>query len=157
GWDARYLNDLLMFIAAGGTDSVEVETDTTTFSARGLDMHLDLLLAGLRRWVRDGVYEGTAARILEPLARVQRRGLTADINQACRLAEYGSGHPYVSAGIARDASPALRLGDAQVFRDAQYVPGNATLVIAGHFDAALADQWIDYLFGDWQGVAPIRR
>src|SRR5205085_178732 len=97
GWDFHYANDYLLFAAAGGSSTVDVGFDHTAFSARGLDMHLDLLLAGLRRWVRNGRYEDyddAASSVL----RAQTRGTTdADrLTDAWRVALYGSGHPYVA-------------------------------------------------------------
>ena len=156
-FDLHYLNDLLLFAAAGGSDTVDVDVDRTTFVARGLDMHLDMLLAGLRRWVRDGRYEFDDA----DLARARRRQAklatdTGMLNEAWRVALFGAGHPYVTAGMAGSAADVLHVADAEAFRRAHFTPDNATLVIAGGFDAALADRWIDYLFGDWQGTAVAR-
>src|SRR5206468_2255425 len=45
-WNLRYLNDLIPFAASGGSNAVDVGYHHTSFEARGLDMHLDLLLAG---------------------------------------------------------------------------------------------------------------
>lgn len=154
-FDLRYLNDLLLFAGAGGTQLVELGTDTTTFEARGVDMHLDLLLAGLRRWVREGRYEeDDLADALRMQAK--RREDAGTLTDAWRTAMYGKDHPYVDAGIVRHITHEVSLDEVRAFRAAHYTPDNATLVIAGRFDAALADQWIDYLFGDWQGHAAKR-
>jgi zinc protease len=155
-WDLHYLDDLLRFAAAGGETTVDVGFDHTTFAARGLDMHLDLLLAGLRRLVRDGHYTRGARVVVEAMRR--QTGKLDDYGAATdawRGGMYGASHPYVAAG-RREASPNLAVADAKRFRAAHYTPDNATLVIAGHFDAALADRWIDYLFSDWTGSAEPR-
>jgi zinc protease len=155
-WDWRYLNDMLLFAAAGGTNQVDLSTDHTTFAARGLDMHLDLLLAGLRRWTRDGKYN-RAALVVDSMRReaknVDDEGAITD---AWRTASFGTHHPYVQAGLVRHVSDALTADDVAKFRAAHYTPDNATLVIAGRFDAALANRWIDFLFADWTGVAEVR-
>jgi zinc protease len=156
-WDVRYLNDLLLFAAAGGNGSVDVESDRTTFSARGLDMHLDILLAGLRRWVREGRYDRDARTIVNAMRRTSKQvddeGAFTD---AWRAGVFGALHPYTTAGLVRATSRALSVADAEQFRAAHYTPDNATLVIAGHFDRVLADRWINYLFDDWNGHAEPR-
>lgn len=155
-FDLHYLNDLLLFAGAGGTQLVEPGTDTTTFEARGVDMHLDLLLAGLRRWVREGRYEeDDIADALRAQAKQAPDGGAAI--DAWRTAMYGKDHPYVAAGLVRHIAHAVSLDDVRAFRAAHYTPDNATLVIAGRFDAALADQWIDFLFADWKGHAVNRQ
>ncbi len=156
-WDARYLNDYLLFAASGGSDTQNVAPDHTTFIVQGLDMHLDILLAGLRRRVRNGRYTDAAATMLEARRKAAKRS-TEDVafTDAQLVAQFGSGHPYVAAGRVRYASATLDADDAQAFRTAHYTPDNATLVIAGRFDAAVADRWIDFLFGDWKGIAEPR-
>lgn len=157
-WDPRYLNDLLPFVAAGGSDQVAVGTDTTTFSTRGVDMHLDLLLAGLRRWVREGEYDDSADAMADVL-RAQAKSIedTGALTDAWRTARFGEGHPYIAAGLVRHITRGVTSADVTAFRAGHYTPDNATLVIAGRFDAALADRWIDYLFADWRGHAEPRQ
>lgn len=156
-WDSRYFNDYLLFAAAGGSNTMEVGNDTTVFTARGLDMHIDVLLAGLRRWVRDGRYRKGDATVRDALRRSRN---TLDdqgaLTDAWMGALYGPQHPYALGGFARHASPDLSLDDAKAFRRAHFTPDNATLVISGRFDGPLADRWIDFLFGDWKGQAVAR-
>ncbi|MEP6865163.1 MAG: insulinase family protein [Deltaproteobacteria bacterium] len=149
GWDFHYLNDLLTFASAGGAIVAEVGFDHTSFVARGLDMSLDYLLAGLRRVVREGRYDPKT--IAAALHREAKRDddNNAALADAWRGALYGPGHPYVVAGVVRHIAGNLTREDLEQFRAAHYVPANATLVISGHFDVDLAERWIDYLFGDW--------
>ena len=70
-WDPRYLNDLFLFVGAGGMQHADVGTDRTTFSAQGVDMHLDVLLAGLRRWVREGTYDDSADVVVDAARRAE--------------------------------------------------------------------------------------
>jgi zinc protease len=157
-WDLHYLRDLLPFVSAGGLRDTDVGTDRTTFAVQGLDMNLDVILAGLRRWVRDGTYDDSAVNFVTAMRRATKRvddqGVLTD---AWRAALFGGAHPYVAAGIARLASNTLTLDDAAKFRATHYTPDNATLVITGHFDPLLADKWIDYLFADWKGRADSRQ
>lgn len=156
-WDLHFAEDLIAFARAGGMRSADVSTDRTSFSVQGLDMNLDVVLAGLRRWVRDGTYDDTAQAFMTAIQRATKRfddqGVVTD---AWRAALFGEHHPYVRAGLGRHASTQLSLGDAAHFRSSFYTPDNATLVIAGRFDPALADRWIDFLFADWHGRAATR-
>jgi zinc protease len=157
-WDLHHINDVFAFVRAGGMRNTDVGTDSTTFSVQGLDMNLDFALAGLRRWVRDGVYDDTASNFVTAMRRVSKRaddqGLLTDV---WRASLFGASHPYVKAGLARHANSAVTVDDARGFRSRYYTPDNATLVIAGRFDAALADRWIDFLFADWTGRAEPRQ
>jgi zinc protease len=157
-WDLRHLDDALAFIRAGGLRDADVSSDRTSFRVRGLDDHLDVVLAALRRWVCDGVYDNSAASFVNAMHREAKRaddqGLLTD---AWRASLFGANHPYVKAGLVRYANRALRLEDARAFRIAYFEPTNATLVIAGRFDAALARRWVDFVFSSWRGVAAGRR
>jgi zinc protease len=156
-WDLHYLRDLVKFAAAGGMKGADVGTDRTTFSVQGTDSHIDVLLAGLRRWVRDGTFDDDSAKLVVEMRRAAKR--TDDdgvLTDTWRAALFGATHPYVNAGIARHTSNALTLDDAAQFRALHYTPANATLVIAGHFDPLLADKWIDFLFADWLGAGTPR-
>lgn len=156
-WDLRYLNDLLAFAESGGSNDVSVELDHTTFFARGMAMHLDYLLAGMRRWVREGRYDRSSSTVLERLRRAAK-ALDDDgpLTDAWRTALYGS-HPFATAGLVRHLDGGLSVEDAEEFRAAHYTPSNATLIVAGRFDAALANRWIDYLFADWKGEPASKR
>lgn len=152
GWDLRYVKDLLRFRAAGGTLVPEVGADRTTFSVHGLSGDLHVLLAGLRRLVREGRYEDTVGEFSRRVRRAQaERG--DSLITAMREALFGAAHPYVKAGVLRDANAGLADEDVERFRRAHFTPDGATLVIAGRFDAALAGAWVDYLFADWRGHA----
>lgn len=156
-WDLRHIKDYLLFAAAGGESSTEVGFDHTAFTVRGVDMHLDLLLAALRRRVRDGRYGSGAQLTVDALHQAaanpdeERR-----LAEPWRVARFGAGHPYVFAGQARHVSDELTMKDVIAFRAAHLTPDNATLVISGGFDPAVATRWVEYLFGGWQGHAAPR-
>lgn len=157
-WNLRDLDDLFSYARAGGMRDVDVASDRTSFTVQGLDMHFDVVLAGLRRWVRDGVYDDSAETFGNAMRRSAKRvDDQGPLTDAWRAALFGAEHPYVAGGIVRHASNALTLDDASRFRAAHYTPDNATLVIAGRFDAGLAGRWIDFLFADWSGRAEPRR
>jgi zinc protease len=156
-WDLHYMRDLAAFVAAGGMRDHDVNRDRTTFSVQGLDQNLDRVLAGLRRWVRDGTYDDSAASYVRAIRHASKGADDqGPLTDAWRAALFGAHHPYVDAGVARHTSTQLTLADAQRFRGTHYTPDNATLVISGRFDVAAANRWVDYLFADWAGHAVIR-
>ena len=157
-FDMRHFNDILSFAIAGGKLDADVTRDRTSFVVRGVDMHLDYLLAGLRRWAIDGVYTTGADELVEILRR-ERKHVDEDavISDAWNAALYGAQHPYAHAGVLHATAAALTVEDAERFRNTYFKPDNATLVIAGRFDVTLAERWIDYLFADWSGRAKARQ
>jgi zinc protease len=140
----------------------EVTLDATTIKAYGLDMYIDKLIDVVARRVRDGRYDED--EIDDAVAAVRKRARDAarardkdddasdERSAEYRAALYGD-HPYATAGQLFDD---IDDDDVSAFRKRYYTPANATLVIAGGFDADLADAWIDYAFGDWTGAAPDR-
>ncbi|HEY5945060.1 MAG TPA: pitrilysin family protein [Kofleriaceae bacterium] len=151
-WDLRHLQDLMRFAAAGGLKNTDVGIDRTSFSVQGVDTHLDVLLAGLRRWILEGTFDDDSAQLVLSMRRATKRSDDEGVlTDTWRVALFGTDHPYVRAGIVRYANTALTLDDAAQFRATHYTPSNATLVIAGQFDPVLADRWIDFLFSEWKG------
>jgi hypothetical protein len=117
-------------------------------------MHIDVLLAGLRRLVVDGVYDDSADAVASAMRTANKRAEDDDrLDEALRAALYGAGDPYTRAGDMRFVSANLSIADARAFRSRYYAPDNATLIISGRFDVALATRWADYLFGSWRGTA----
>ncbi len=156
-FDYRHAADLYNFAIAGGSSSSDVTADRTSFVVRGVDMHVDYLLAGLRRWAVDGRYDEWADHLLEANRRQRKEQDDDDaVSDAWRGAVYGAQHPYARVGFMRHLSPSITVEDAEKFRASYFTPDNATLVIAGHVDVALADRWVDFLFADWQGRAQPR-
>jgi zinc protease len=157
-WDLHYLHDAFTFLRAGAMRNTDVGSDSTTFSVQGVDANLDFVLAGLRRWVCDGIYDDSAENFVTAMRtaakRIDDEGLLTD---AWRASLFGAGHPYVAGGLVRHANQAITLDQASRFRNLHYTPDNATLVIAGRFDPAAANRWIDFLFKDWEGKAGERR
>jgi zinc protease len=151
-FDLRFLDDLVRFAAGGGTTTVDVGLDHTAFIARGLDMHLDYLLAGLRRLVREGRHDDPSSYATLSSRRAKKADPSGAFTDAWRAALYGDRHPYAYTG-SRHTSTTLSLEDISEFRRRYYTPDNATLVISGRFDPALANRWIDFLFADWKGKA----
>lgn len=69
---------------------------------------------------------------------------------------YSEGHPYNWQVIGSlDDLQAATLDDVIDFYNRWYVPNNATLVIAGHFDSDQAKEWIHKYFDEIPGGDPI--
>lgn len=149
---AKYINDILAMSEVGANLYADAGPDRTTFHTNGLDMHLDYMLAGLRRLVREGTYDEGAGAIVKSMRETKKttddEGARTD---AWRAAIYGTDHPYQVAGMPRHIAPDLDISAVRAFRAAFYTPDNATLIIAGRFDPAVANRWVDYLFADWTG------
>ncbi|HEX4450634.1 MAG TPA: insulinase family protein [Kofleriaceae bacterium] len=143
----RSIATLLSFFAAGGSFDVRVERDRTTYAVDGIDMYLDVLLTGLAQELQSASSDALA----KALAATHGDAHPAS---AWLAAIYGAGHPYAApTGFAGNALDAAALLD---FRDKHFTPDNATLVISGGFDPAVADAWVDYLFSSWTGRAAAR-
>jgi zinc protease len=164
-FDMRHANDVWNFAIAGGSLGTNVQADSTSFIVRGVDMHIDYLLAGLRRRAIDGRYSDWADKLVDAIRDQDKKKREQDdcaceeenaLADAWAGAVYGSQHPYGRPGFMRRLSRALSVDDAERFRAAYYTPDNATLIVAGHVDVELTNRWIDFLFADWQGKAQQR-
>lgn len=141
---------IFTFWTSGSELDVDVDLDHTAFIARGLAGNLDILLRGLDLTVRDGDYDALATSRSALSGRFHAAELAAVV--AWREAIYGHGHPYARAALVGDAAlRKLAADDLHRFRAAHYVPSRATVIIAGGFDPAVADHWIEYVFGAWNG------
>jgi zinc protease len=141
----------------GGAYDADVGIEHTTFAASGLDMYVDVLLTGLARVVRRGSYvERDHRDVLRRI--VAQLGAEDTLADVWRTALYGAAHPYARAEDWRGARFDKLDRDAlDRFRATHFRPGSATLIVAGGFDPAIAERWIDYLFAGWRGApAPAR-
>ncbi|HUJ58656.1 MAG TPA: insulinase family protein, partial [Kofleriaceae bacterium] len=154
----RSLEDMswwMPFFKAGGNMVTSVTADHTTYEVTGIDMYLDHLLTGLARDLRSATPE-QVDQALVALRRATKRTDAPKLPTTWPSALYGADHPYAHALFR--ATDAFVLDGASVikFREQHFAPSNATLIVAGGFDVAVANAWIDYLFGTWDGVAPPR-
>lgn len=145
------------FYTAGGVYRFGVDREHTTFAVRGLDMYVDVLLAGLDRIVRNGTYPDHDAQEIMRRA-VAKLGREESISDAWRAAMFGPDHPYTRAEDWRRARfDALDRRAVRRFHSKHFHPRGATLIVAGGFDPAVAEPWIDYLFGDWEAGSEVPR
>ncbi|HWO19510.1 MAG TPA: insulinase family protein [Kofleriaceae bacterium] len=128
--------------------------DHTICSARGMSVYLEVVIKGLERLIKAGGYsqEGVerwqqATKATYKLRRPQQQ---LEFQRQQLAALFGPDHPYTKTGVVlpRDVGKIGR--DALfAFRDKHYSAANATLVIAGAFDAKRAEALIRDSFGGW--------
>ncbi|MCA9694423.1 MAG: insulinase family protein [Myxococcales bacterium] len=135
------------FYRAGGRLDVRVDAETTEFRVHGLAAHQDHLIAGLAVFTARGVFEDAqVAAILRRIEREVTEPRTAAAlaaRHALNRAVFGASHPY---GLRHDPTPAqlaeVDLATLRAFKRAHYRAANATLVMAGRFDPAIAEAHI---------------
>lgn len=158
--DPPFDTTMFEFVKQGGTLERDVAFDQTVFATRGMASHLDVLLAGVATTVREGMYDADGVRDAVGWLRTTSERSADDrvASAAWREAVYGANHPYRYASQWQHVDHgAFDLQTLQSFRAAHYRPAGATLVIAGNFDPADAQRWIEYHFHEWSGEAPSRR
>jgi zinc protease len=151
-YDEGWIRD---FILAGASYDVQVGRDHTSFIARGLEGHIDLLLSRLGLQLKYGMYpfrydNRLIQRWAESLGGAWRTG-----RGRWYEALYGEDHPYTRGLVWRPGvvEQVDRMAMFQ-YREEHLQPSNATLIVAGGFDVAQAERWIDHVFGDWSGPPP---
>jgi predicted Zn-dependent peptidase len=146
--------DALNFFRVGGEIDVSVTDDSTTFRLVGLEGYSDVLLAGLERVIKVGVYDQDAIENY----RKRIAGLLADSEvadfqahgRALAEAVYGADHPYARRGFwTADSVRRIDMSAARAFKDRYFVASNGSLIITGKFDADLVERHVRYRFGSW--------
>jgi zinc protease len=137
----------------GGTNNASTGLDVTNYFETVPAQHLErMLFAEAERMgslvvdetsfesERDVVKEEFRQRVLStPYGRFQRLHSQAFIYQTS---------PYRRPGIGSIADlDAATMDDVLRFHETFYRPDNAYLIVAGNFDQAQLDQWIDHYFG----------
>lgn len=147
-------NDALNFFRVGGDIGVSVDDDSTTFHVVGLEGYSDVLLAGLERVVKAGVYdqakiETFRQRIADQLTDSEVVDFQAH-GRALAQAVYGTNHPYARRGFwTPESIRRIDMGAARAFKDRYFVASNAALIVTGKFDADLVERHVRYRFGPW--------
>jgi zinc protease len=128
--------------------------DHTICNARGMSIYLDVVIKAFERLIKVGGYSQErverwqqAVRTRYKLRRPQQQ---LEFERQQRAAIFGPDHPYARTGMPAPRSVGKIGRDALYsFRDKHYSAANATLVIAGAFDARQAESLIRGSFGDW--------
>ena len=139
----------------GGRNNAFTAEDTTAYLSLVPSGHLERILwaeAERMAWLQ----------VDESSLRSERAVVQAEFRQRVLDDPYGplfhglapafwQAHPYRRPVIGRiEDLDAATLADVQRFHDAYYRPDNATLVVAGDFDPAQLERWVDRHFGPLQ-------
>ena len=142
----------------------QTTNDHTIFTSRAVNIYLDVVINALERTVAAGEYSQ------EQIERWQKRtreyyklnSAQADLEFQRQILTglYGADHPYTKNGlILPDSIASIGKDELNAFRRKHYTAANATLIIAGNFDAEKAKGIISKSFGGWssggkdQGIA----
>lgn len=158
GGNAEDWVQLNKFYSVGAQIEREVGFDHTTFKARGLERHFDVILTGLELFVRNGGYQAVEETLVRLRGALKIDPKEVAVDRTWRGSMFGHDHPYTVAGAwsQLDASQ-LDTGTVRTFRSVHYRPDALTVVISGGFDPRVADQWIDHAFSTWTADASPRR
>ena len=141
-----------------GRSGVQVECETTPDHticfARGMSIYLEVVVKGLERLIKAGVYNQEqverwqkSTKIAFQLRRPQQR---LEFQRQQLTAVFGPDHPYTRTGVlVPEAVGKIGYDALTAFRNKHYSAANATLVIAGAFDPKQAESLIRGSFGDW--------
>jgi zinc protease len=129
--------------------------DHTICAAHGVSLHLDVMLHGLARLIRDGDYLDANVKRWQRLTRaryqLERTHQELEFERQQLAAIYGPDHPYTrTIALAPDAVDKLEAGALSAFRHRHYTAANATLVLVGMFDVQHAERQVRQAFGDWR-------
>jgi zinc protease len=143
-----------VYYRTGVNAGCEATADTTICASGGVNIYLDVVIKGLERLIKAGEYNQ------ERIERWQKRmkGIYGtreaqqDIEYDRQLysAVYGPEHPYTLTNVfSPDTVGKVGRDALTAFRDKHYSAANATLIVAGSFDAAKAEKLIRGAFGGW--------
>ncbi len=142
------------FFRVGGSVRAYVNDDTTTFRVVGLDGYVNVLLRGLERTVKAGVYN--QRRIEKLRSAIAKQLSEAGVvesqarNKALYAAVFGPNHPYATHGFWTARSfRHIGSDDANDYKSSNFVAANGMLIISGKFDPDLVEQHVRYNFAPW--------
>jgi zinc protease len=128
--------------------------DHTICSARGMTIYLDVMIRALERLIKAGWYSQKGVerwqRATEAAYKLKRPHQQLEFERQQLAAIFGPEHPYTRTGVlVPRAVEKIGRDVLTSFRDRHYSAANATLVIAGTFDAKRAESVIRDSFGAW--------
>lgn len=149
-WEALRLADA--FDSSGAVMSKGLGASSITYRARGMSVYLDMLLAWFSEATINAVPVTNTAlayrnAVLDLVEGENIEGLLQ--HNRVREAMWGEGHPnaLVSAVTRRELRKVTD-GDIRRWHQEHFRADNATLVIAGGFDAAIVRDYVEVYFGD---------
>lgn len=133
-----------------------VGDDTTTFTVGGINIYTKEMIKGLERLIKAGEYHQSQIESWQKYQRElfkyrpfrQDRAFTREV----AMAVWGPTHPYAVKGMLTKSSVGkIGRDKLDAFRRKHYTAKNATLIVAGNFDAKVAEESIRDNFGSWGG------
>ncbi|HEU4612394.1 MAG TPA: insulinase family protein, partial [Kofleriaceae bacterium] len=146
--------DAEAFARTGINVSCGTTSDVMMCRTHGVNIYLDVMLKGLERKVRAGVYnqesiESWQKSVRENYKLKSQQEETEYVRQVY-TALFGPDHPYTKTAILTpEAAGKVGRDSLDSFRDSHYKAGNATLVVAGDFDPKYAEKLVRDVFGGW--------
>ncbi len=140
----------------GAQTNVDVGAETTVFTVRGLNIYETPIIKGLERLIKAGDYsqEGIESQRKYLGFAMKRKQYSSQqvFRKEFAASLFGPDHPYTLTGEPTVQS----LGNfgrdkAMDFKNEHYTARNATLIVAGNFNAAHVEQVIRDNFGEWDG------
>lgn len=137
----------------GASISVSATDDYITVSAGSLKKHMDLLLDIMKDVLTDPAFDDDEFEKIIPQISAALKNKKTDPNQIAsdmaKKALYGENHPY--AKIADENTiREISEDDAEDYFEKYFVPGNATLAIAGDITIDEVKTKIEKAFGSWK-------
>jgi zinc protease len=140
-----------------GETGIRLDCDTTAdhtiCRARGMAIYTDVVIEAFERLIKVGAYSQLEVeqwqRSMRDSYKLKRSQQRLEFERQQLAAIYGPDHPYTRTGVVLPEAIGKVGRDALYsFRDHHYTAANATLVIAGAFDAKRAADKIRHVFGD---------
>jgi len=130
--------------------------DSTTFTARGMNIYLREIVHGLERLIKAGTIsqKGIEQYQKDFKSRFKRPSYQREYTYGLEVATavYGAEHPYTTKGSATPKTLGkIGMDAANKFGRKHYSAKNATLIIAGNFEVDRAKSLISDSFGHWDG------
>lgn len=126
--------------------------DQTFFTTRAINIYLDVVIKGLERHINSGEYSQESIESNQKSYREYYGTKEAQVNlefeRQFNGAMYGDEHPYATV-VLPDHARGFGVDALNSFKRRHYTAGNATLIIAGNFDADKAKSLISGAFGSW--------
>lgn len=128
--------------------------DRTTCYTGGINIYLDVMVKALDRFIKAGEYQQEQIERFQKRFRedskLQSTQQQLEFERQRLVALYGPEHPYTLTGVLTPAAvDQLGRDSLNTFRAKHYSAANATLVIAGNFDAKAAESLVRDTFGSW--------
>ncbi len=150
--------DAEAFQRTGISVRCRTDDDSAVCSTHGINIYLDLMLNGLERIIVAGEYNQKSIEAYQKSVKDGYDRETIEANEYTRqlqAALFGPNHPYTAVSIETpEIVGKLSQDRLDSFRRANYVAGNATLVVVGDFEPAKAEKTIRSIFGGWSKGTP---